>query len=403
MAQVIPTDTTGYKVSKITAVVEATPGVIPTSPKCIEFKAEDFSLNESQNSETISLLGDWDAGKQAFGTTTIDGSSSVVLSAENAPFLMLTAIGNRLSTADATTDVWTATQVQNKGDIVNSADGKHTLICTKAGTTGSAETSFVPNLEANPKDDQNAKIEDGSVTWLAAPKYIKDTFAISEFMKTFTIEVEYKTPTGESFYQRLSHCYMGGFPMSMSGGTISAKAAMSFKGASFIESTSQDWDENLLAKTGATLCQQDKDFYDYESFKFKIDGVSSCAETVELSLSRDATIKDLLDGCKDINLATPAISGNTNRVFSTQAKADVAAHKQFKGVAEFIKPNGTKMVITYHQVVPSNGKITATTEEKAYLANDLNAHGTSAQVSITAEVTYPSFVDTTGALQDPLA
>ena len=403
MAQVAPTDTTGYKVSRILAVVEAVAGTIPANPKCIEYKAEDFSIDESQNNETISLLGEWDAGKQAFGTTTVSGSSGLVLSAENAPFIMLAAVGNRTSTADATADAWTASQVQAVGDIVNSTDGKHSLICTVAGTTGLDETSFVPNLEVNPKDDQNAKIVDNEVTWLAMPKYIKDTYAISEFITTFTIEIEYKTPTGELFYQRLSNCYMGGLPMSMSGGTISAKASMSFKGTKFSQSTDVDWDENLAAKTGAVICQQDKDFYDYESFKLLIDDVSECAESAELSLTRDATIKDLLDGCKDINLATPAISGNINRVFSTQAKADVAAHTEFEAKYEFIKSNGTQMIITYHHVVPANGKITATTEEKAYLSNDINAHGTSGQASMTAEVIYPSFVDTTGALQDPLA
>ena len=402
MAQIVPTDTTGYKVTRILAVIEATPGTIPVSPKCVEYKAEDFNIDESQNNEVIKLLGDWDAGKQAFGTTTISGTSGLVLSIENAPFIMVTAMGNRTGTADATADAWTALQVQAVGDIVNSVDAKHSLICTTAGTTGADEGSFVPNLETNPKDDLNGKIVDGTVTWLAMPLYKTDTFAISEFIKTFTIEVEFKTQGGELFYQRLVNCYMGGLPMSMAGGTISAKASMSFKGTTLSQSTDADWDENLSAKAGAVVCPQDKDFYDYESFKLKVDGVSDCAESAELSLSREATIKDLLDGCKDINLATPGISGNINRVFSTQAKADVAAHTEFKADFEFIKSNGCEMIISYHQVVPSNGKITATTEEKAYMANDLNAHGTSSQVSMTATVTYPSFVSEAGALVDAI-
>lgn len=404
MAQVAPTDTTGYKVTRILAVIEATAGTIPTSPKCIEFKSEDFNIDESQNSEMIKLLGDWDAGKQAFGTTTVSGTSGIVLSIENAPFIMQTALGNRLATANATADVWVLSTAYTVGDIVNSADGKHTLVCTTAGTSNAtAEGSFVPNLAANPKDDLGGKIVDATVVWMAMPLYKKDTFAISEFIKTFTIEVEYKTPTGELFYQRLVNCFMGGLPMSMSGGTISAKASMSFTGTKLSESTDSDWDESLSAKAGAVVCPQDKDFYDYESFKLKVDGVSDCAESAELSLSRAATIKDLLDGCKDINLATPEISGNINRVFSTKAKADVAAHTQFKADFEFIKSNKCEMIISYHQVVPSNGKITATTEEKAYLASDINANGTSSQVSITATVTYPAFIDgATGAIVDAI-
>lgn len=391
----------GFLTKRILLVKEDSTGAIPTNPVCIEYLTESFDLKQEQSSEEINLLGSGgDASPMAFGTSSFSGAVGHVISADNAPIVLTHVLGTRLTSANATADAWATATAYAVGDMVNTVvDTKHTLVCVTAGTSGASEAAFSPTLQANPNDDRNTRITDGTVVWVALPKLITETFERVQQMPTFTVEYELEDASANKFYKRFSNVYMNAMPIAMTGGTIALKASLDFLGASAIDSEDAAWTTPLSGIAGAQIVPQYKDFYSYEDCTVKVDTIALCeVESINLDVSRNVSVDDGINGCKILNVGTTAISGNMNRVFTLADYANFKEHVDMKVEFDFVKLNGCALNITFPFVKPKLADPVQTIDKQAYLSADLSAYGKSGTQSVSATVTYPSLVDSAGNL-----
>jgi len=391
----------GFLTKRILLTQEDSAGAIKSNPVCIEFLSESFDLKQDQASEEINLLGTGgDASPTAFGTSSFTGSIGLVASTDNMPIILTHILGLRLTTADATAEVWTADTAYDVGDTVNTVtDTKHSLTCVAVTGTAKSHATTEPVLEVNPNDDRNARVTDNEVTWIALPKLVTDTYERKQQIPTFTVEYEMEDASSNTFFKRFSNVYMNTMPVSMTGGTISLKISGDFMGASASDSEESTWVEELSAITDAKIVPNFKDFYSYEDCDVTVDTVSLCeVESINLDVTRNVTIDDGVNGCKIPNIGTTAISGNMNRVFTTADYGNFKEHTDMAVVYNFNKSNGCSMVLTYPFVKPKLADPVQSIDKQAYLSADLSAYGKTGTQSVSATVTYPSLVDSTGAV-----
>lgn len=391
----------GFLTKRVLLTRESTAGAIQSNPVCIEYLSESFDLKEEQASETINLLGaGGDASPMSFGTSSFTGSVGHVITIDNSPIVLTHTLGAALTSGDATAEAWAATTAYIVGDKVNSViDTKHTLTCVTAGTSGASEAAFSPNLETNPNDDRNGKITDGTVVWVALPKLITDTYELTQIMPTFTIEYELEDASANVFYKRFSNVRMNTLPVAMTGGTISLKASIDFLGASAIDSEDAAWVEPLADITGAQIVSSFKDYYAYEDCTVNVDTVALCeVDSVNLDTNRNVTIDDAINGCKIPNVGVPDISGAMSRVFETADFTNAKAHTDFALQFAFVKTNGCALTLDYPLVKPQLADPILSIDKQTMLSVNISAYGVTGTKSVQASVTYPSLVDSTGAI-----
>lgn len=386
----------GFLTKRILITKEATHGVVPTNPVCIELLSESFDFKQDQNSEEINLLGtSGDASPMAFGASNFKGAIGFVASTDNLPVLLTHILGAPTATAAATASTWAATTVYVTGDIVNTVtDTKHSLVCYTGGTSGATE----PTLAADPNTDRNARITDGTVVWIAVPKLVQYTFSRQQQMESFTVEYELEDPSANLFYKRFSNVYMNAMPVAMTGGTISWKISGDFVGASATDSTEVGFTE-LSALAGAKIVPTFKDYYAYEDFTVTIDTVANCGiESINLDITRNVAVEDALNNCKNVNIGITSVKGNMNRVFEIADYTAFKAHTDMAIVFNFTKANGCSAVLTYPLVRPKLADPAQMIDKQAYLSTELSAYGTSSSASVSAVVVAPGLYDSTGAL-----
>lgn len=387
----------GFLTKKILLVKEATAGVIPANPKCIEFLSESFDFKETQSSEDINLLGSGgDASPMSFGASTYSGSVGLVASVDNMPIIMTHIAGTPLTAINATTEAYPATATAVAvGDIFNHSDGKHSLTCTVAGTTSGTP----PTLEANPLDDREKKIVDGTATFIAMPLLKTYTFERKQNLPSFTIEYELEDAIGTKFYKRFSNVRMNAMPMGMTGGTISLKISGDFLGAIATDSTKSDWDTNLAAKSGAVIIPQFKGFYSYEDCTVKVDNVALCGiESINLDITRNVTVDNAINKCKIADIGITSVKGNMNRVFTIEDYQAFREHTDFTVEFDFAKSNGCGLNVFYPHVKPMLADPAQTIDKQAYLSTELSAYGTAANQSFSATITAPALVSDAGVI-----
>ena len=387
----------GFLTKRVLLTREDAAGAIQANPVCIEYLSESFDLKEEQASEEVNLLGaGGDASPMAFGTSSYTGSVGHVISIDNSPIVLTHVLGAKLTSGDATATTWAATTAFAVGDKANGvANTKHTFVCFTAGTTGATE----PSLAANPNDDRNVKVTDGTVVWIAMPKLVIDTFELTQIMPTFTIEYELEDASANKFYKRFSGVRMNSLPVSMTGGTISLKASIDFLGVSAIDSEDAAWVEPLADITGAQIVPTFKDYYAYEDCDVTVDTVSLCqVDSVNLDTNRNVTIEDAVNNCKISNTGIPNISGTMSRVFETADFNNAKTHTDFALAFNFTKLNGCALILDYPLVKPKLADPIQSIDKQTMMSVDISAYGVSGTKSVQASVTYPSLVDSAGTV-----
>lgn len=391
----------GFLTKRVLLTREATAGVIPSTPVCLEFLAESFDLKEAQSSEDINLLGAGrDASPMAFGTSTFNGSVGVVVSTDNIATILTHVLGAKISSGNASAVNWTATTAFAVGDIVNSvAKSTHSLVCYKAGTSGANETAFSPVLTVNPAADRGKLITDGTVKWIAMPKMLTYSFERKDQLPTFTIEYQLEDASGTSFYRRFSNVYMNALPMGMAGGTISLKASLDFIAATATDSLKSTWTTPLASIAGAKIIPAFKEFFSYEDCTVKVNTVALCeVESVNVDVTRGVTVSDGVNKCKIPNMGVLSAKGSISRVFTLDDYTKYDAHEDFALQFAFAKTNGCKLTVNYPYVKPSRSDPAQTIDKQAYLTAELSAYGVTGVQSINATIVVPSLVDSTGAV-----
>lgn len=390
----------GFLTKRVLLVREATAGTIPTTPRCIEFLSESFGLKQEQSTEDINLLGSGgDASPSAFGTSKFSGTVGLITSVDNMAMIASHILGAATAAVPTTAEAWAGTTAYIVGDKVNTvANAKHTLVCVTAGTSGAAETGFVPVLNANPNLDRGARIVDGTVVWIAMPKLVTYTFSRQQQIPSFTIEYELEDESANKFYKRFSNVYMNTLPMAMSGSTIALKASGDFTGASYSDSTQAGF-VALSAIGGATIVPNFKDYYSYEDCTVNIDGVALCGiDSINLDITRNVSIADALNNCKIVDIGITSVKGNMKRVFSVADYMAFQSHTDFVTQFSFVKANGCQAVFNFPQVRPGLADPELMVDKQAYLTTAISAHGTAASPSVNATIIAPMLYDSTGAL-----
>ena len=87
-----------------------------------------------------------------------------------------------------------------------------------------------------------------------------------------------------------------------------------------------------------------------------------------------------------------------SRVFETAEYNSAKAHTDFKLEYDFVKANGCALNITFPLVKPKLAAPIQSIDKQTYLSVDISAYGESGVPSVNASVTYPSLVDTAGAI-----
>ena len=387
----------GFLTKRVLLTREDSTGAIQTNPVCVEYLSESFDLKEEQASEEVNLLGSGgDASPMAFGTSSFSGSLGHVISIDNSPIVLTHVLGAALTTGDATADVWTASTLYAVGDLANGvANTGHTFICVVAGTTDATE----PTLQANPNDDRGTKVVDGTVTWIVMPKLVADTYELTQTMPTFTIEYELEDPAGALFYKRFSNVKMGSLPVSMTGGTISLKASIDFLGVSAIDSENTAWTTPLSGIAGVKIVPNFKDYYSYEDCSVQADSVElNETDSVNMDTNRNVTVEDAVNKKKISNTGIATVSGSMSRTFETAEFNKAKAHTDFALSYNFTKSNGCALTLTYPLVTPKLSDPIQSVDKQTMMSVDLSAYGVSGTKSVQATVTYPSLVDSTGAI-----
>jgi hypothetical protein len=387
----------GYLLKRILIAREDATGAIPANPTLVEYLSESFDLKEEQASEEINLLGTGgDASPMAFGTSSFTGAVNIVLSTDNAPICLTHTLGDALTSANATSDTWTLTTVYAVGDKVNHSDGKHTLVCYTAGTSGATEPT---GLATNPNDDRNTQVTDGTVVWIAMPLLRTDTYELTQQIPTFTIEYELEDASANTFFRRFSNVTMNSLPIAMTGDTISVKVAGDMIGVSASASTDADWVEELSAITGAKIVPAFKNYYSYEDCTVKADDVAYCeVSDVNITTNRNITVDDAINDCKIKNIGVASASGSITRVFEEAVYSSYKAHEDFKLDFDFQKSNGCALLFTYANVRPKLADPDITIDKQTFLTSDISAFGTSTVKSVQATVTYPALFDSATGL-----
>lgn len=385
----------GWLTKRILMVREATHGTIPTNPVCLEFLSESFDLKETQASEDINLLGGaGEASPMAFGTSTFSGAVGLVASTDNMPVIMTHVVGAATATVAATATAWAATTAYTVGDKENHSDGKHTLVCYAAGTSGATE----PTVQADPNDDRGVKVVDGTVTWIVMPKLMQYTFSRQQKIPSFTIEYELEDEAGALFYKRFSNVYMNTLPMAMAGGTISLKVSGDFMAATSANSTQAGYTK-LSAMVGAKIVPAFKDFYGYDDCTVTLDSVADCGiESINLDITRNVMLDNAINNCKIPNIGVTSIKGAMNRVFDTTEYSNDEVHLDKSIVFDFEKANGCQTTVTFPLVRPKLADPVQTIDKQAFMNVELSAYGTSATPSVSAVVIAPGLFDSTGAI-----
>lgn len=391
----------GFIVKKILMTRETTPGVIPTNPVCIQMLSESFGITETQSSEDINLLATGgDASAAAFGTSTFSGSIGLIASVDNAPIMATHIAGLPLTTADASADAWAATTVYAIGDIVNHSDGKHSMTCTIAGTSGATEPTTIVGgaaIATNPNDDRNKKVVDGTVTWVLTPLLKKYTFERKTHMPSFTVEYELENALSETFYKRFSNVYMNTMPVMLSGSTISMKTAGDFIAAKSVDSESADWDENLSAKDGAVIVPQFKEYYIYEDARVKMDNILLCeTDSINCDITRNVTVTDAVNNCKIVDIGTTSAKGNFSKVFETADYVSFKEHNVFALTFDCTKPNGCQFKVDFPLVQPKLADPALSVDKQSMLSSEITAYGEDGIQSFSMTIIAPALVDDAG-------
>lgn len=345
--------------NKILIWKEAAVNTIPASPACYAFKTESFGITAAQNSEENNELGNGrGASAKAYGTLNISGDLGMIWNEDNAPILFTHGIGDATATANATTDVWVAEQIQAKGDMVNHTDGLHTLVCYTAGTTATAIVGE-PDLAAytTAAAGRGVRVTDGTVVWIIMPLLVEQSGVRGDCLTSFGVEVKDDNSCGVSDpqYTRYGGNFVNSLPISITGAMNAMKSSVSTIGQSeedsILVTDVGGVYEAMSAKAGFTETELLSNYYLLEDAVFYLDGIAAPVKTTSFNatINNNATMEDALNSEKIENIGIVNISGSFMILMDKTLFAEAAGHVIKSAKITFKKDNGCLMEIEFPQ------------------------------------------------------
>jgi hypothetical protein len=377
-----------FYVSDITIVKEDSTGAIPATPTLINLCVEEWTLKEEQSSVETNCLSDGgDASPSIYGGSSFSGGAKLLASVDNMPIIMSHILGNATTAVNATSDSWASTTAVSVGSMVNHSDGVHTLTCYKAGTTGAAE----PTLNANPLLDRNAKVTDGTATWIAMPLMKKYSFEYTKTLPTFTVEIKLEDGDSNTFYKQYNGVHMSQLPLTFNGDTIVIEVNTDFLGSATTDSTEVGF-VALGDIAGAKIVGVAKDYFGGTSDLIRTYGddvLFTATESVSMTVDRGLTETKLANNASSID-GKLALSGSMNREFTISDYEDFKNSVEFKLTFEVVSINGAYFKIWFPKTRPAKTDPDLVTDKCAYLNTNLTAYGDATTLSTYAEVVSPA-------------
>lgn len=383
---------------KILLFKEATPDVIPTSPTCYALKAESVGITASQNSETNNELGAGrGASAKSFGTLNISGDLGLIWNTDNAPILLTHGVGDAVTTADATADVWAISTVTTKGEMVNHSDGLHTLVCYVGGTTHAVTE---PDLSGyvTAGAGRGVRIDDATVTWIIMPKLTKQTGVRGECLTSFGLEIEDDNSCGASAptFCRYTGLYASTLPFNIAGSTNAVKSSVSTAGMSeedsiLVEDAGGTYEE-MSAKAGFTETEVISDYFFLEDCEFFLDGITAPIKTTsfDATINNNVTMEDALNKEKIDNIGIVVIDGTFSIIMDNTLFAEASAHVSKSAKFVFQKANGCSMTLEFPQLKLEKTYKEFSTDKTTMLTIPFSAFDTSDVKSVTWETISPT-------------
>lgn len=372
---------------------EATPSVIPTSPTCYGLKAESFGIATPQDSETNNELGGGrGASAKSFGAVNVSGDIGMIWNSDNAPILFTHAIGAATSTANATSDTWSATTVVTKGDLINHSDGVHTLACYVGGTTGSSEPDLA--AYATGPEGRGIRVTDGTATWIIMPLLVEQSGVRSDCLESFGLETRHDDTCGVSSpqYCRYTGMYINTLPLSISGTMKALKSSAGTIGMAEEDSLLVTAYEAMSAKSGYTNTELISDYFLLGECTAYLDGtpISLKVTTFDGTINNSVSMDDALNSLKVDNVGIVSVDGSIKMILDTTMYADAAAHSDKDFKFTFQKDNGCLMEIQFPQAKLEKTYKESLTDKTTMLTIPWSAFDTSSEYSVRWRTISPT-------------
>lgn len=375
-------------------------GEIQSNPIVVPLEVTENSIEASETSKELDIIGMCCGTKVVFGAKEVSGSMSGPLTSGIAAVVMQHVFGKFDSEEDATTDVWEASTVYAVGDMVNHSDGEHTLVCQGAGTSSSTEPTVAK---------VGKRITDNRCTWVAQKLLKKGTVNTNKKPRPVCIEKRFEQEDGSYMYARYLNVTFSKTTAQAVNSDVDMTWSIDATGAS-VEYSMDDTYEPLSEMTGAKKLDIHDDYFmndektgGYCAYK---DGVL-IDEYEEVSFDIERTVEKSNAVPKKVGNEFVAYPPNVSKnikakgsmtVFATKDYFDWFYHKEAFDIKLSVKNNvGGSVTTTYKQVVPGFSDISIENCMDSKLSPELFVTGgCDEQSSVQCEVVYPVPTDTDG-------
>lgn len=369
---------------RLTKVIVATDsnsdGLGATATKLWEIPVENNTMTGKTAQETKQYMGSRKGQPPTSGTTSVEGSLDMPISADNAPFVFYHALGQQVSKNPATANVWTTGVAVVAEDIVNHSNGLHTLYCRTAGTTGAIE----PNLTAytTAQMGREETILDNGVVWVIYPKLWDYVFTEGECLPPLLIEnkIADACTVAPAIYERFGGLRPQSLPISFAGDDITVlNVSIPMLGAKY-SSSSEVGFQDIATIKALTPIELIADNFSKQNLTLTFNGLTTTSiEALNFAMTVDNGVtKNNTLGTNTARVSTGALQvTGTSDMYVTPALFTEMNNETIQNVvAEMeIKGKPFTLKIEFPKVTPIKDSLTHSITEDTKMMLNLTAHG----------------------------
>jgi hypothetical protein len=211
--------------------------------------------------------------------------------------------------------------------------------------------------------------------------------------------VEYKIDdAGTTTYIRYEGCEFSSLPLKIAIDDKPLQLQTSIVGAKVITSLDDDWDTNLLGKTGAVEVNLGDDYYhsDDDAKIALIDDVGRCMNSVDITLDKGITAKKGLNSCNILKRDIKS-DGSLDMYFTQEEFIRIRNEEPFDLK---IKTMATGCYVTYHFPTVKAEAVQPTIETREDVLLKPNIWALDEPFLVEYENARPLFLDTNGNIVD---
>jgi len=380
---------TKYIVEDALFAREGADGNIVANPTLLQVCITEWGVKEERDfSEKECLLTE--GAIEVEGASKVAGGFKFPLEA-NTLQLIQHLLGDKGTVSDFTSDTWASDTVMNVGDIVNTSDGKWSLVVSRV--TGDAKTgSNEPSVS-----ESGETIKDNNVVWRAVHKLITyrvdfDT-KIPKFRAEFTLK---NIEDGTTFRKQFHNLEMDKLPINITNGEY--EFSVDTIGGIAVDEDSPLWTKDFRSETGAKVAIADSVFIGgaCELTKVLIDDEEKALDSIELTIDKGLSETNLLNYKKRTS-RKPSIKGKATLEFTPDDYRSFRDRDSFDYKAEIKSKVGAKINWHFPHCVPKFAEVDMKTKTEVLISPDFTVSQKNTSTPLcSAVLVVPSLVDTDG-------